>query len=258
FHRHELPFERTLELCNPWNNNRPVKIGRDGQEIEPLVAEELCRMFPEDHSVELTPILYRSKRAAKNLKGSAPGGPTIPRRHTSPLGGIHSLDFPNPPSGRGRGIGRGTRRGGAGYGFSHAFTDRSPPAGSSVGFRSRSGNRREDEYCLRRASPDYYDSRDPSFGLGTSSLYAPVSYGYYGYALPAAPTSLLYGTTPLLYDTSGYAESTNMRTDSALEFSLEFETRSTFPCPISALQIKIHSAFQVQISKKVGEEKQEF
>jgi hypothetical protein len=55
----------------------------DFQEIEPRVAEELCRLFPEDQSVELTPILYKSKRSARRLReralvaGSAPtvGGP---------------------------------------------------------------------------------------------------------------------------------------------------------------------------------------
>lgn len=46
--RKELPFTSTLHLYNPWNDGKQVKIGRDGQEIEPRVAEELCRLFPED------------------------------------------------------------------------------------------------------------------------------------------------------------------------------------------------------------------
>lgn len=46
--RKELPFTATLHLYNPWNDGKQVKIGRDGQEIEPRVAEELCRLFPED------------------------------------------------------------------------------------------------------------------------------------------------------------------------------------------------------------------
>jgi hypothetical protein len=37
----ELSFTCTTHLHNPWNDNKPVKIGRDGQEIEPKVAEEL-------------------------------------------------------------------------------------------------------------------------------------------------------------------------------------------------------------------------
>ncbi|XP_058828724.1 YTH domain-containing protein 1 [Topomyia yanbarensis] len=64
----ELPFTSTTHLYNPWNENKPVKIGRDGQEIEPKVAEELCRLFPEDTTVEMTPILKKSKEASKQMK----------------------------------------------------------------------------------------------------------------------------------------------------------------------------------------------
>lgn len=49
--RKELPFTATLHLYNPWNDGKQVKIGRDGQEIEPRVAEELCRLFPEDEGI---------------------------------------------------------------------------------------------------------------------------------------------------------------------------------------------------------------
>lgn len=37
----ELSFTCTTHLHNPWNEGKPVKIGRDGQEIDPKVAEEL-------------------------------------------------------------------------------------------------------------------------------------------------------------------------------------------------------------------------
>ncbi|CAG4950143.1 unnamed protein product [Colias eurytheme] len=63
--RKELPFSSTLHLYNPWNEGKPVKIGRDGQEIEPKVAEELCRLFPEDDGIEMTSILRKSKEASK-------------------------------------------------------------------------------------------------------------------------------------------------------------------------------------------------
>lgn len=64
----ELSFTCTGHLFNPWNDGKPVKIGRDGQEIEPKVGSELCRLFPEDENVELTPILKKSKEASKLLK----------------------------------------------------------------------------------------------------------------------------------------------------------------------------------------------
>lgn len=79
----ELSFTCTAHLYNPWNEGKPVKIGRDGQEIEAKVGAELCRLFPEDESVDLTPILKKSKEAARLLrekgvrhayKGPPPGG----------------------------------------------------------------------------------------------------------------------------------------------------------------------------------------
>ena len=69
--RKELPFTATLHLYNPWNDGKQVKIGRDGQEIEPRVAEELCRLFPEDEGIEMTPILRKSKEAAKHIMKSS-------------------------------------------------------------------------------------------------------------------------------------------------------------------------------------------
>ncbi|XP_029837863.2 YTH domain-containing protein 1 isoform X2 [Ixodes scapularis] len=69
--RRELPFTKTTHLYNPWNEGKQVKIGRDGQEIEPRVAEELCRLFPVDELIDLRTILHRSGRSSR-------------RRHHSP------------------------------------------------------------------------------------------------------------------------------------------------------------------------------
>uniref|UniRef100_A0A2A4JJJ4 YTH domain-containing protein n=1 Tax=Heliothis virescens TaxID=7102 RepID=A0A2A4JJJ4_HELVI len=80
--RKELPFSNTLHLYNPWNEGKPVKIGRDGQEIEPKVAEELCRLFPEDEGIEMTPILRKSKEASK--KGYLKSGGNY-RTYRAPL-----------------------------------------------------------------------------------------------------------------------------------------------------------------------------
>ncbi|KAI5272073.1 hypothetical protein E4T47_04674 [Aureobasidium subglaciale] len=40
-----LPFYRTRGLRNPWNDNREVKIARDGTEIEPGIGSRLVQMF---------------------------------------------------------------------------------------------------------------------------------------------------------------------------------------------------------------------
>uniref|UniRef100_A0A1L8DLJ1 Putative signal transduction protein involved in rna splicing n=1 Tax=Nyssomyia neivai TaxID=330878 RepID=A0A1L8DLJ1_9DIPT len=66
--RKELSFTCTGHLFNPWNEGKPVKIGRDGQEIEPKVGAELCRLFPTDDQIELTPILRKSKETSNKLR----------------------------------------------------------------------------------------------------------------------------------------------------------------------------------------------
>ncbi|BFF99558.1 YTH domain-containing protein 1 [Drosophila madeirensis] len=66
--RKELSFNATLHLHNTWNEGKPVKIGRDGQEIEPKIGGELCRLFPEDEQIELTPILKKSKETARVMR----------------------------------------------------------------------------------------------------------------------------------------------------------------------------------------------
>lgn len=64
----DLPFKHVQHLQNPWNENKPIKIGRDGQEIEPSVAEELCRLFSIDNDIDMTPILRKSKESARQQR----------------------------------------------------------------------------------------------------------------------------------------------------------------------------------------------
>jgi hypothetical protein len=67
--RRSLPFNQTLHLFNSWNENKPVKIGRDGQEIEPRCAESLCRLFPPDPTIDLISI---SKKTDKHQSSCSP------------------------------------------------------------------------------------------------------------------------------------------------------------------------------------------
>ncbi|XP_045160635.2 YTH domain-containing protein 1-like isoform X2 [Mercenaria mercenaria] len=62
--RRELDFMKTTHLHNNWNENRPVKIGRDGQEIEPRCGEALCKLFPTDDNVDLNDIVREAKRSS--------------------------------------------------------------------------------------------------------------------------------------------------------------------------------------------------
>ncbi|XP_070542906.1 3'-5' RNA helicase YTHDC2-like [Ptychodera flava] len=41
--RANVSFQQTKDLCNPWNDNKKVKIARDGQELEPQVGEKLLQ-----------------------------------------------------------------------------------------------------------------------------------------------------------------------------------------------------------------------
>ncbi|XP_076463186.1 YTH domain-containing protein 1-like isoform X2 [Babylonia areolata] len=77
--RRELAFTKTNHLHNPWNNNKPVKIGRDGQEIDPRCGEALCKLFPIDESVDINAIVRKARKAhARNaeraLAKQRPGG----------------------------------------------------------------------------------------------------------------------------------------------------------------------------------------
>lgn len=44
----ELPFHETQDLYNSFNDNKPVKVARDGQQIESDVGKKLCKLFPQD------------------------------------------------------------------------------------------------------------------------------------------------------------------------------------------------------------------
>ncbi|ODM92557.1 YTH domain-containing protein 1 [Orchesella cincta] len=65
----ELSFGFTHHLYNPWNEGKPVKIGRDGQEIHPDTGAELCRLFPFDPDADYEVALRRIRRDAAGGEG---------------------------------------------------------------------------------------------------------------------------------------------------------------------------------------------
>lgn len=48
-----LSFDETNHLRNSYNENKPVKIARDGQQIESRIGKSLCRLFPESSNKKL-------------------------------------------------------------------------------------------------------------------------------------------------------------------------------------------------------------
>ncbi|XP_053117474.1 YTH domain-containing protein 1 isoform X2 [Hemicordylus capensis] len=59
--RRELPFTKSAHLTNPWNEHKPVKIGRDGQEIELECGNQLCLLFPPDESIDLYQVIHKMR-----------------------------------------------------------------------------------------------------------------------------------------------------------------------------------------------------
>uniref|UniRef100_A0A665TXD3 YTH domain-containing family protein n=1 Tax=Echeneis naucrates TaxID=173247 RepID=A0A665TXD3_ECHNA len=72
--RRELPFTKTAHLSNPWNEHKPVKIGRDGQEIQPDVGAQLCALFPLDESVDVHQVARRVRHKRRTPSEPRPRG----------------------------------------------------------------------------------------------------------------------------------------------------------------------------------------
>jgi len=202
--RGDVSFQKVQHLYNPWNEGKPVKIGRDGQEIEPKVAEELCRLFPEDPSVDMTPILRRSKEAARvqRAKGVV--------RKSGPIGGAR----PPRPSGRGSTRGRGHLPTGAERGRKRRYED------EMGGHREKWGryeDRRAPMYHHRMRSPPRYgppsmDRRPdyPDYVRGVHHQPPPAYYSYSYHPYPP-PHARYYEGPPPTY--RGREESRSSRSD---------------------------------------------
>lgn len=72
------------------------------QEIEPRVAEELCRLFPMDEGIDMTPILFKSKISSRNMRLRS--GHHRRDHHGRPLQRSHG----GPPRGHAHNTGRYT------------------------------------------------------------------------------------------------------------------------------------------------------
>ncbi|TDH02510.1 hypothetical protein EPR50_G00173870 [Perca flavescens] len=72
--RRDLPFTKTAHLSNPWNEHKPVKIGRDGQEIQPDIGAQLCALFPLDESVDIHQVARRVRHKRRTPSEPRPRG----------------------------------------------------------------------------------------------------------------------------------------------------------------------------------------
>ncbi|CAH2301627.1 YTH domain-containing 1 isoform X4 [Pelobates cultripes] len=75
--RRELPFTKSAHLTNPWNEHKPVKIGRDGQEIETDCGNQLCLLFPTDDTIDLYQVIHKMRQKRRmNSQPRSRGRPT--------------------------------------------------------------------------------------------------------------------------------------------------------------------------------------
>ncbi|KAL8511879.1 hypothetical protein ACS0TY_018352 [Phlomoides rotata] len=67
----ELSFDKTRHLRNPYNENLPVKISRDCQELEPLVGEQLASLLylEPDSDLMAVSVAAEQKREEEKAKG---------------------------------------------------------------------------------------------------------------------------------------------------------------------------------------------
>lgn len=71
----ELSFNETRDLHNPLNQNKPIKIARDGQQVESKVGKQLCSLFPRDSKKRLLASLESLKLHTRRARfGNHSGG----------------------------------------------------------------------------------------------------------------------------------------------------------------------------------------
>ena len=70
-----VPFRRTRHLRNPWNNDREVKVSRDGTELEPTVGQ---RLLDEWNTLAEKPSIGSNSNNSGRKKPSASGSARKP------------------------------------------------------------------------------------------------------------------------------------------------------------------------------------
>ena len=107
----DLEFSKCQDVSNPWNDHKPVKISRDGQELPPAIGEKLCRIWferPDTPPISLSP----TKPTNSTHPDTASSPPSVPQApsaaptttaaassaapFTAPTGHLHYPAFPYP------------------------------------------------------------------------------------------------------------------------------------------------------------------
>eukprot|EP00850_Spirogloea_muscicola_P005407 SM000024S07869 [mRNA] locus=s24:956493:960574:- [translate_table: standard] len=87
----DLSFNKTQFLRNPYNDNMPVKVSRDCQEVEPSIGEQLVSLFYSEPDSALMGLAVAAERTQieerLRREGMSAGGPMVgaaPRAGTMP------------------------------------------------------------------------------------------------------------------------------------------------------------------------------
>ncbi|XP_077132052.1 YTH domain-containing protein 1 isoform X2 [Ranitomeya variabilis] len=91
--RRELPFTKSAHLANQWNEHKPVKIGRDGQEIEPDCGTQLCLLFPTDESIDLYQVIHKMRHKRRMHSQPRSRGRPTRREATREVGRRRPEDY---------------------------------------------------------------------------------------------------------------------------------------------------------------------
>ncbi|KAL1521217.1 hypothetical protein AB1Y20_022766 [Prymnesium parvum] len=68
---YDLSFQSAIHLRNPLNENKPIKISRDGQEVEPSVGFAMARLFDEGYVAN--PSQSMKRRKLEDMATGPPG-----------------------------------------------------------------------------------------------------------------------------------------------------------------------------------------
>ena len=104
----DLSFGQVAHLRNPMNEHKPIKISRDGQEVEPSVGLELCAAFDAGYAANPDLSMKRRVTSAEEVAGAA--------KRPRASGGGGSGGGGGGRGGGGAGGGGGGGRGGGGGG----------------------------------------------------------------------------------------------------------------------------------------------
>ena len=107
----DLEFSKCQDVSNPWNDHKPVKISRDGQELPPAIGEKLCRIWferpdtpppstsPAKPSTSTHPDTATSPPSVQQSTVAVPtttAAPSSAAPFTAPTAHLHYPAFPYP------------------------------------------------------------------------------------------------------------------------------------------------------------------